>query len=99
MFGKVNPAPAVSKSIRIVFWSLLEPLKPFKTFKTIQKQNINKNLFFSFFHFFLPIGPVFGPCLTLLPRGAYTLEPPTGANTSARRNGVHPTGASKSQKG
>ena len=33
MFGKVNPAPAVSKSIRIVFKSLPEPLKPPKTIK------------------------------------------------------------------
>ena len=33
MFGKVNPAPAVSKSIRVVFRSLPEPQKLFKTIK------------------------------------------------------------------
>ena len=33
MFGEVNPAPAVSKSIRMVFWSFLEPPKAPKTMK------------------------------------------------------------------
>ena len=37
MFGKVNPAPAVSKSIRMVFWSFLESIKPFKTIKNDSK--------------------------------------------------------------
>ncbi len=44
MFGKVNPAPAMSKSIRMVFWSLPEPLKPSKTIKNDPtKTNMNEN--------------------------------------------------------
>ena len=37
MFGKVNPSPAVSKSIPMVFRSSPEPLKPFKTIKNDSK--------------------------------------------------------------
>ena len=37
MFGKVNPAPTVSRCVRMVFWSFPEPLEPGKTIKnTIQ---------------------------------------------------------------
>jgi hypothetical protein len=41
MFGKVNPVPAVSKSIRMVFRSFPEPLKPYRTIKNDKKTNIN----------------------------------------------------------
>ena len=56
MFGKVM-APAVSKSIRMVFKRLLAPLKPPKTIKNIQKHDINENPgFFGFFGFFTGFG-------------------------------------------
>ena len=61
MFGKVNPAPAVSKSIRMVFRSLPEPLKAFKTIKNNPKLGMHDILFFLFLLFLVPIGPVFGP--------------------------------------
>ena len=56
MFGKVNPAPAVSKSIRMVFRSLLAPLKFLKPLKTIQKHDINENPGFFGFLTPFPIG-------------------------------------------
>ena len=43
MFGKVNPAPAVSRCVRMVFRSLLETLKPFRVIKKIPKHDIHEN--------------------------------------------------------
>ena len=61
MFGKVNPAPAVSIRVRMVFWTLPEPLKPVKT---SQKHDIHENhCFFRFLPFLAPVGHFFGPKL------------------------------------
>ena len=64
-FGKVNPALAVPRSIRMVFWSLPEPLKPFKTIQKIEKLILmNIHVFFMIFSISDFIGPVFGPVHT-----------------------------------
>ena len=66
MFGKVNPAPAVSKSIRMVFWSLPEPLKLLKPLKTTQKHDINENhIFFAFLSWKPSTAPSREPSLRL----------------------------------
>ena len=54
MFGKVNPAPAVSRCVRMVFRNLPEPLKPFKPLKATQKHDIDENLGFRLFAVFGP---------------------------------------------
>ena len=43
MFGKVNPAPAVSKCVRMVCRSLLAPQNPLKPVTTIQKHDSDEN--------------------------------------------------------
>ena len=58
MFGKVNPAPAVSKCVRMVFRSLLAPLELIKTIKNNQKHDINENP--GFFGFLTPLDPMIG---------------------------------------
>jgi len=59
MFGKVNPAPAVSISIRMVFWSFLEPLKLLETNKNNPKTWDSWILFCLLF--LASIGPLSGP--------------------------------------
>jgi hypothetical protein len=56
MFGKVNPAPAVSKSIRMMFWTLLEPPKPPETSIHESKNHFNENTVVVFLTVSDPIG-------------------------------------------
>ena len=57
MFGKVNPAPAVSRCVRMVFRNLLAPIKQSKTIQNDPKTLYQLKIWvFSFFLLHMAIG-------------------------------------------